>query len=851
MTRFLGWIFGIFVMAAFCSAAVLALVINDVSKDLPDYKQLASWEPAVMSRVHAADGSLLAEYAEERRLFVPVNLIPKLVIEAYISAEDKNFYTHSGLDWRGIAKALFHNTQVKFTGRGTVIGASTITQQVVKNFLVGDDRTMTRKLREALVVLRMEQAFSKDQIMELYLNYINLGFHSYGVAAASLNYFGKPLDELTIEEAAFLAGLPKAPNNYNPVTKYQKALDRRNYVLNQMHENKYITDAQLAAALATPLRVNPRPFGAQLFSAESFAEEARRELVDRYGKTQLDTGGYSIHTTLDPKLQIFARQAVARGLVNLDRQLGWRGAVEHVQDLGADWANNLAKYHVPPDQQPWRVAIVLQVSDQAATIGLQPKTDANGAFTQERDQGVIPLALMQWARKTLDDDKLGPEIKTAGEVLSVGDVVYVAPSLKKDEFHLVQIPEVEGAMVAMDPHTGRVLAMVGGFSYGASQFNRAVQAERQPGSSFKPIVYAAALDNGYTPASVVLDAPLEIKLQNGEVWKPKNFEKEFLGPSTLRRAIEQSRNTMTVRLAEAMGITKVADLAQRLGVYDHMPHELAMALGAGETTLLKMTTAYSIFANGGKKVEATLIDRVQDRYGKNVWRFDTRECVGCKVNHYTPGLAEPDLPDNAPQVMSPYTAYQITSMMEGVVERGTGKKLQVVGKPVAGKTGTSNDSKDLWFIGFTPDLAVGVFVGYDNPRSLGGKRTGGEVSAPIVADFMKMALQGKAAVPFRVPRGIELIPIHVNTGVRGVFGEPGVILEAFKPGDEPPSNSVVIGQTLAQGADQGTVLVPPAGAGQAGQQGGAIPPAGAPPAVQQQPVPQSPGGLTNSSGGFY
>ena len=851
MTRFLGWIFGIFVMAAFCCAAVLALVINDVSKDLPDYKQLASWEPAVMSRVHAADGSLLAEYAEERRLFVPVNLIPKLVIEAYISAEDKNFYTHSGLDWRGIAKALVHNTQVKFTGHGTVIGASTITQQVVKNFLVGDDRTMTRKLREALVVLRIEQAFSKDQIMELYLNYINLGFHSYGVAAASLNYFGKPLDELTIEEAAFLAGLPKAPNNYNPVTKYQKALDRRNYVLNQMHENKYITDAQLAAALATPLRVNPRPFGAQLFSAESFAEEARRELVDRYGKSQLDTGGYSIHTTLDPKLQIFARQAVARGLVNLDRQLGWRGAVEHVQDLGADWANNLAKYHVPPDQQPWRVAIVLQVADQAATIGLQPKTDANGAFTQERDQGVIPLALMQWARKTLDDDKLGPEIKTAGEVLSVGDVVYVAPSLKKDEFHLVQIPEVEGAMVAMDPHTGRVLAMVGGFSYGESQFNRAVQAERQPGSSFKPIVYAAALDNGYTPASVVLDAPLEIKLQNGEVWKPKNFEKEFLGPSTLRRAIEQSRNTMTVRLAEAMGITKVADLAQRLGVYDHMPHELAMALGAGETTLLKMTTAYSIFANGGKKVEATLIDRIQDRYGKNIWRFDTRECVGCKVDHYTPGLAEPDLPDNAPQVMSPYTAYQITSMMEGVVERGTGKKLQVVGKPVAGKTGTSNDSKDLWFIGFTPDLAVGVFVGYDNPRSLGGKRTGGEVSAPIVADFMKMALQGKAAVPFRVPRGIELIPIHVNTGVRGVFGEQGVILEAFKPGDEPPSNSVVIGQTLAQGADQGTVLVPPAGAGQDGQQGGAIPPAGAPPAVQQQPVQQSPGGLTNSSGGFY
>ncbi len=862
MTRFLGWLFAIFSMTAVCCAAVLLYLIHSVSQDLPDYKQLASWEPPVMSRVHAADGSLLAEYAEERRLFVPVNLIPKRVIDAYISAEDKNFYTHSGLDWHGIAKALIHNAQVKLSGHGTVIGASTITQQVAKNFLVGDDRTITRKLREALVVQRIEQAFSKDQIMELYLNYINLGFHSYGVAAASLNYFGKPLDELSIEEAAFLAGLPKAPNNYNPITHYQKALERRNYVLNQMHENKYITDTELATALATPLQVNPRPFGAQLFSAESFAEEARRELVDRYGKTELDTGGYSIHTTLDPKLQIFARQAVARGLVNLDRQLGWRGAAEHVQDLGADWATNLAKYHVPPDQQPWRVAIVLQVADDAATIGLQPKTDAAGAFTQEREQGTIPLALMQWARKALDDQKLGPEITKAGEVLSVGDIVYVAPSLKKDEYHLVQLPEVEGAMVAMDPHTGRVLAMVGGFSYGASQFNRAVQAERQPGSSFKPIVYAAALDNGYTPSSVVLDAPLEIKLQNGEVWKPKNFEKEFLGPSTLRRAIEQSRNTMTVRLAEAMGITKVADLAERLGVYDHMPHELAMALGAGETTLLKMTTAYSIIANGGKKVEATLIDRIQDRYGKNVWRFDTRECVACKVDHYTPGLAEPDLPDDAPQVMNPYTAYQITSMMEGVVERGTGKKLQVVGKPIAGKTGTSNDSKDLWFIGFTPDLTVGVYVGYDNPRSLGAKRTGGEVAAPVVADFMKMALQGKAAVPFRVPRGIELIPIHVNTGTRGVFGEDGVILEAFKPGDEPPANSVIIGQAVAQGGpDQGVVLVPPAGAdqsnaAQAGQQGDVNPPAAGPPAVQQQPVQQQPvqqpfGGLTGTGTGLY
>ena len=835
-------------MVALIGAAVLAYLIHDISKDLPDYKQLASWEPAVMSRVHASDGSLLAEYAQERRLFVPINLIPKRVIDAYVSAEDKNFYTHAGLDWHGLAKAVIRYAQVKITHHGQVIGASTITQQVAKNFLVGDDRTITRKLREALVVQRMEAAFTKDQIMELYLNYINLGFHSYGVAAASLNYFGKPLDELTIEEAAFLAALPKAPRNYNPITNYNRALERRNYVLNQMHDNGYITDAELADALPKPLRVNPRPFGAQLFSAESFAEEARRELIDRYGKSQLDTGGYSIHTTLDPKLQIFARQAIARGLVGFDRELGWRGPVTHIDDMGGDWAKYLFKYHVPPDQQPWRVGIVLQVTDQAATVGLQPKFEANGDMGQERDQGTIPLALMQWARKALPDDKLGPEVKKVGEVLKVGDIVYVAPATNKDEFHLVQLPEVEGGMVAMDPHTGRVLAMVGGFSYGESQFNRAVQAERQPGSSFKPIVYAAALDNGYSPASVILDAPLEIKLQDGEVWKPKNFEKEFLGPSTLRRAIEQSRNTMTVRLAEAMGITKVADLAQRLGVYDHMPHELAMALGAGETTVLKMTTAYAIIANGGKKVEATLIDRVQDRYGKTVYRHDDRECVGCKVDKYTQGMSEPDIPDNAPQVMNPYTAYQITSMMEGVVERGTGKKMQVVGKPVAGKTGTSNESKDLWFLGFTPDLVVGVYVGYDNPRSLGTKRTGGEVAAPIVADFMKLALKDKAAVPFRVPRGIELIPIHVNTGKRGVFGEDGVILEAFKPGDEPPSESHIIGEADAKAAasSQGVVLVPQDGAAQPSL---AVTPT-APPA--QQPPPQQPAdGLTSSGNGLY
>ena len=808
MLRFLGWLFGFIFMLTLGLAAAAVYIIWDVSKDLPDYKQLASWEPAVMTRMHAADGSLLAEFAQERRLFVPINLIPKRVIDAYVSAEDKNFYTHAGLDWHGIAKAGLRYVQVKFTGHGQVIGASTITQQVAKNFLLGDEKSITRKLREALVVQRIEASFSKDQIMELYLNYINLGFHSYGVAAASLNYFGKPLDELTNEEAAYLAALPKGPNNYNPFTNYEKAIARRNYVLEQMQLNGYITADELKAATAKPLKVNLRPFGAQLFSAESFAEEARRELLVKFGKDQLDKGGYSVRTTLDPKLQIFARQAIARGLIGFDRKRGWRGAVEHVSEIGGDWEKYLEKYHVPPDQQPWRVAIVLQVSDQAATVGLQAKVKQDGTFGPERDQGTVPLNLLQWARAYVDGEKLGPEIKKASDALHVGDIIYVAPADTPNEFHLVQLPEVQGALVAMDPHTGRVLAMVGGFSYGQSQFNRAVQAERQPGSSFKPVVYAAALDNGYSPASVVLDAPIEIKMQNGEVWKPKNYEKDFFGPSTLRRGIEQSRNTMTVRLADAMGITKVADLAERLGIYDHMPHELAMALGAGETTLLKMTTAYAMIANGGKKLEATLIDRIQDRFGRTIYRYDSRDCSACKVDHYTPGMSEPDLIDNRETVMNPYTAYQITSMMEGVVERGTGKKVQIVGKPVAGKTGTSNEEKDAWFVGFTPDLTVGVYIGYDNPKPMGKRRTGGELAAPVVADFMRLALRDKPAAPFRVPRGIELIPIHVNTGKRGVFGEDGVILEAFKPGDEPPANSSVIGTAAKATPGAGVVLVP-------------------------------------------
>lgn len=811
MLRFLGWLFAAGFMIVIGVAAAAIYIVMDVSKDLPDYKQLAAYEPPVMTRMHAADGSLLAEYAEQRRLFVPIQNVPKKLIEAYLAAEDKTFYTHSGLDYRGIFAAALRYVQVKVTGRGQIVGASTITQQVAKNFLLSSEQTLSRKLKEALIVQRIEASFSKDQILELYLNEIFLGLNSYGIAAAALNYFGKSLDELTIDEMAYLAALPKGPNNYHPFRYPKRAVERRNWVLLQMFENGYITEAEMKDAQARPLNVNPRPFGAQLFAAEGFAEEVRRELTAMYGKEGVSKGGYSVRTTIDPKLQIMARQAVARGLIGFDRKRGYRGPVKTVQLTGGDWAETLADFKVPADVAPWQISVVLEVSDTEAKIGLQPTRGPDGRFTDVRETGIIPLNYVTWARAYIDGSKLGPEVKKVSSVLNVGDVVYVAPGKEQGQYHLVQTPDVEAALVAMDPHSGRVLAMVGGFSYGSSQFNRATQAMRQPGSSFKPIVYAAALDNGYTPASVVLDAPVEFHLSNGKVWRPKNYTDKFYGPSTLRRGIEQSRNAMTVRLADDLGMTKIADLAQRLGVYDQMPRHLANALGSAETTLLRMVTAYSIFDNGGRKVEATLIDRIQDRRGRTIWKHDKRDCTACVQAEYTPGMPEPELLDVSEQVMSPYTAYQITSMLEGVVERGTGHKMKVLGKPVAGKTGTSNDERDAWFIGYTPDLAVGVYVGYDNPKPMGKKRTGGELAAPFVADFMQMALRNKPAAPFRVPRAIELIPINAATGRRAIFGEEGTILEAFKPGDEPPDSTSIIGETkkTASAEGSGVVLVPP------------------------------------------
>ncbi len=799
MLRFFGLLFAAGTIIFVVAVATAAGLLWHYSKSLPDYSQLQDYEPAVMTRVHASDGSLLAEYARERRLYIPIQAVPKLVINAFIAAEDKNFYEHGGIDFSGIARATMLYVQQYGSGRRPQ-GASTITQQVAKNFLLTNEVSFARKIKEALLSMKIERAFSKEKILELYLNEIYLGMGAYGVAAASLLYFDKSVHELTVAEVAYLAALPKAPNNYHPFRQRERALERRNYVIERMAEDRYITAQEAEKAKKQPLKITQRPTGAHIFAAEYFAEEVRRYIYDNYTEKKLYEGGLSVRTTLDPKMQVLARKVLVDGFVNFDEQQGFRGPVSKL-DLAGEWGLKLAEVKALSDVAPWRLAVVLESSDASATVGLQPSREPSGAVSKQRETGIIALDAVKWAKPTNGPMK-GKVPTKLSQVLAVGDVVYVEPvDGKGGQFRLRQMPEVSGALIAMDPQTGRVLAMVGGFSYDQSQFNRATQALRQPGSSFKPLVYAAALDNGYTPSTVILDAPLEIDTGSG-IWAPENYNRKFYGPSTLRFGIEQSRNVMTVRLAQDVGMPLIGEYAKRFGVYDSLPPYLSFALGAGETTLLRMVGAYAMFDNGGRKIQPTLIDRIQDRYGHTIYKHDARECRGCEAEKWA-NQSEPTLIDKRERVLDPMTAYQITSMMEGVVQRGTATVVKEVGKPIAGKTGTTNDEKDAWFIGFSPDLVVGVYLGYDKPRHLGRTATGGVIAAPIVRDFMKVALADKPAVPFRVPSGIKLIRIDPKTGMRAGPGDQRVILEAFKPGTAPPDNYSVIGVTDAEGRPLG------------------------------------------------
>ncbi|GIK49582.1 MAG: penicillin-binding protein [Alphaproteobacteria bacterium] len=759
---------GVLIVVGFL--AVVGFIVAAL-QGLPSLSDLQDYQPPVSSRVHAGDGALVAEFAEEQRVFVPIEQIPDHVKNAFIAVEDARFFEHSGLDYQGLARAVLRIPLDVIRGR-RIQGASTITQQVAGNMLTGRASScdgmfcaIWTKLREGLVAQRIERVLDKERILELYLNEIYLGNRAYGVAAASLNYFDKPLSELTVSEAAYLAILPKGPANYQLPRHRERAIDRRNYAIGRMLERGYITEAQAAEARAADLTTTNRLSGDQFVAASHFVEEIRRQVQNQYGADALLRGGLSIRSTLDTRLQLAAARALRQGLEEYDRRRAWRGPLG-AGDPAGDVPAQLRETRRPPALSNWVRAMVTRVAGGAITL-----TDENG------ETGRLSNDDAQWAAQAARRNR---EL-----ALASGAVVY-ALRTSNGGYRLKQIPEIQGALVAMDPHTGRVLAMVGGYSLEQSTgLNRATQALRQPGSSFKPIVYASALDYGLTPATLIDDGPLAIEAGDGTNWSPENYTREFYGPTTLRRGLELSRNAMTARIAYEMGPERVLEYGRRLGVYDERTRPVfSLALGAGETTVLRMTTAYGMFVNGGRWIQPVVIDRIQDRTGRSVFRRDQRECPNCNAE-WRSGMRAPTLPDTRQQVIDPVTAYQIVSMAEGVVLRGTATSVAALGYPLAGKTGTTNDYKDAWFIGFSPDLVVGIWAGFDTPRDMGEGETGGRIAAPIFRDFMRVALEDTQPMPFRIPAGVRLVRIDSMTGGLPTAATATTILEAFRPGTEP------------------------------------------------------------------
>ena len=792
----------LFTLALFGAVGLIGLFYH-YGRDLPDYRQLADYAPAIVTRVHAGDGRLLAEYATERRVFVPIEAIPRRVTHAFLAAEDKNFYSHPGVDLPSVLRAIVQNL-IHLGQNRRPVGASTITQQVAKNFLLTNELSITRKIKEAILAFRIEQAFTKDHILELYLNEIYLGGGSYGVAAAALNDFDKSLDQLSIAEAAYLAGLPKAPNNYNPVRYPEAAKARRDWVIDRMVEDGYITEAQAEAAKSEAITLRSRSEAA-VASAGYFSEEVRRELVDRFGEQALYSGGLSVRSTVTPHLQAIADQALRDGLVAYDRHHGWRGPIGKLalaaDAAESDWVDALAEYPRPAGIGSWKLAVVLAVDNAGASLGLG-----------QGERGRIPFEELKWARKELEDQQVGAPPRRPADVLARGDLVLVEPAAKAEDgkaypagsYGLRQLPQISGAIVVLNPHTGRVLALSGGYQFvpGKEEFDRAVQAKRQPGSAFKPFVYLTALNNGFTPSSLVLDAPFVIDQGPGlGWWKPSNYEHNFYGAMPLRFGLEHSRNLMTVRVAQNIGMEKIAETAERFGVVDSMPRVLSMALGAGETTLLRLTTAYGELVNGGKKITPTLIDSVQDRLGKVIYRHDDRPCPDCSDAKWEE-QSVPDIPDTRQQLDDPRSIYQVVAMMQGVIERGTGRRARAIGKPIAGKTGTTDEDRDTWFIGFTPDLVCGVYMGFDQPRTLGPQEQGATVALPVFIEFMEQALKDRPVVPFRIPPGLTMVRVRESDGLLAGPGDRNAIWEPFKPGTVPQSAGPVLdgSETPATGA---------------------------------------------------
>jgi len=786
---FFGAIFSWLTIGAVMAVLGVVSIFWMYSRDLPNHEQLAQYTPPTISRIYSGEGRIIDEFAQERRLFAPVEEIPELVKHAFISAEDKNFYTHRGFDVRGIAAAILEAIQ---TRGGRLRGASTIPQQVAKNMLLGGERTIERKIQEIILANRLVNTISREKILEIYLNEIDLGFRSFGAMSAAQTYFNKTLTELSAGEAAYLASLPKAPYDYHPVLQTERATGRRNFVLQEMFENGYIDQATYEAEEAKPLlsvqNGDYPAFRASLPPRDYFTDEIRRQLSRDFGEGEFFTEGYTVRATVDPELQPVAAQSLRRGLEEYDRAQGvWRGTgVTIASDLLKDeetWREALSEADVPRDIEGWFPAVVLEVGETHARIGIEE-------VEEDEDGHWIPPNDVTWAKKLREDGSLSNTARNAGDLVEVGDVVHVRAMFKDEDgsfirWTLRQIPEVQGGFVAMDVNTGRVIAMQGGFSYQHSVFNRATQAARQPGSSFKPFVYASALDSGFSPATIIVDAPIEVDTGAG-IWRPQNSSNQYYGPTPLRTGIEQSRNLMTVRLAQEIGMEVVASYAERFGVYDRMNPYLSNALGSEETTLFKMVAAYAMFANGGERVEPTLVDRVQNRWGETVYRHDQRVCEECQHASLIGGRG-PRITSNRERVMDAVTAYQLTSMMRGVVQRGTAAGRITLNVPVAGKTGTTNEAKDVWFIGFTSNIVAGCYIGHDRPRPLGRGAYGASMCGPVFNRFMLEATAKYGGGEFEVPPGGHFIKIDRFTGERlpDEAGGEMVVAEYFRDGEEP------------------------------------------------------------------
>ena len=734
------------------SGILIIVILWTYSNDLPDYKFLNNYKPPVSSKVYSGNGEVVSDFSKEKRIFVPFNTIPKNVINAFLSAEDKNFFSHPGVDAKGVVRAVINNiSNLLYSKR--LEGASTITQQVAKNFLLTNEVSLNRKIKEAILAFRIERALTKERILELYLNQIYLGSGAYGVAAASLEYFDKSIRDLNYSEAALLAALPKAPSRYNPYKDLEVAKFRRNLVLKNLLENNYLTTDWYEKLKNEEIELK-KTKKIYLEDAQYYIEDVRKNVVDTLSYDKVYKQGFNINIPMDLKLQTIATKSLREGLIAYDKRRGWRGSLTN-KDYNSDWNKGLEKYRLENSIR-WKLAIVKKLNKFSAEIEIQDKK-----------QGIIEYESISWTKKEFN------------KLFKPGDIIYVK-HIKENIYSLEQLPKVNGGIVVMDPFTGRVLALSGGFSFKQSEFNRATQAKRQPGSAFKPFVYALALENNFSPTTLVLDAPLV--LDQGEdlkMWKPENYGKKFYGPSTLRVGLEKSRNLMTVRIAQKLGLEKIINFSQQLNIYENPEELLSISLGSAETTLLKLTSAYSVFVNGGKIVEPILIDRIQDSEGNTIFNNEKRKCINCNEISYL-SSDFPEIKNNYKQIFSAETAYQMTSILEGVVQRGTAKKLKELNLNIAGKTGTTNKNTDTWFIGFTSNVLVGVYVGSDNPTPLGKYETGSKTALPIFKKFIKDSVKKSDARPFKAAKDTVMMVVDPLTGQKAKFTSKDTIIEVFK-----------------------------------------------------------------------